>query len=323
MSEPYRTDAAMAPARAGSSGCPFSPTAGTDYCAWRAAKLAAAPQSAADLIVPIADLANPTAAELDAARALIERANMLVYRAPALPADAARQALSTFARIAGLADFEAHRTSGPDGIVPIEVTEEGPRAGFIPFSSRAINWHTDGYYNYQGPERCIRAMVLHCVRSAAAGGESGLFDPEIAYIRLRDRDPAFIAALMHPQAMTIPAHEEATVSAHGAVTGPVFAVHPVSGALIMRLTIRKRNVIWRNDPALEAALEALADILANDPLVYRLRLEPGMGVLCNNVLHDRRAFEDTDTGAMADGGRLLYRIRSYNAVFETARAARH
>ena len=309
---------------AGAGSGPFSLADETAYRAWRAARLDAAPKQADDLIIPVADLAQPTESELAALRAMVRRANMAVYRSPALTehAESARRALARFAQIAGLTEFEEHRSSGPDGIVPIEVVEEGLRAGFIPFSNRAINWHTDGYYNYRGPDRCIRSMALHCVRSAAAGGESGLFDPEIAYIRLRDRNPDYIRALMHPEAMTIPAHEEATVSAHGAVAGPVFVAHPTTGALIMRFTIRKRNVTWRDDPVLAAALEALADILANDPLVYRLRLEPGMGVICNNVLHDRRAF-DNAAADTADGGRLLFRIRSYNAVFETGRPARH
>lgn len=295
------------------------------YQAWRDAKLSGAPRRAEDLIVPISDLGRPTHSEISKARAMVARTNMVVYRSPSQGGDVgtARAGLAALARCAGLTEFESHRSSGADGIVPIEVVDEGLRAGFIPFSNRPINWHTDGYYNYRGPERCIRAMALHCVRSASEGGESGLFDPDIAYIRLRDQNPDFIAALMHPEAMTIPAHEESTVSAHGAVTGPVFVVHPGTGALIMRFTIRKRNVIWRDDPVLEAALAALGEILARDPLVYRLRLEPGMGVLCNNVLHDRRGFENAATASAPEAGRLLFRIRSYNTVFADGSPSRH
>ena len=50
--------------------------------------------------------------------------------------------------------------------------------------------------------------MLHCVSPAADGGENGLLDPEIAYLRLRDENPEFIRALMAPDAMTIPANTE-------------------------------------------------------------------------------------------------------------------
>ncbi len=51
-------------------------------------------------------------------------------------------------------------------------------------------------------------MVLHCVTSAASGGANALLDHEIAYLLLRDADPAFVAALMQPDAMTIPARRD-------------------------------------------------------------------------------------------------------------------
>lgn len=236
---------------------------------------------------------------------------MAIYRSPALAGDetTTRRALAAFCRTMGLTTFEAHRSAGTDGIVPIEVADMGGRAGFIPYSTRAINWHTDGYYNYHGSDRCIRAMILHCVRNAAQGGENALLDHDIAYIRLRDENPAFIAALMHPQAMTIPAHDDEAGPGHGAVAGPVFLVHPHTGALTMRFTIRKRHVIWRDDPALDAARERLAQILTDDPAILRVQMTPDMGLLCNNVLHDRTAFEND-----AAAGRLLYRIRAFERI---------
>ena len=80
-------------------------------------------------------------------------------------------------------------------------------AGTSPYTNRPLSWHTDGYYN--APEDRIRSFILHCCRNAERGGESALLDPEIAYIRLRDENPRFIAALMHDEAMTIPANHEA------------------------------------------------------------------------------------------------------------------
>ena len=222
-----------------------------------------------------------------------------------------RPALAAFARHFGLIRLEAHRSGEADGIVALEVVHEGRRLGYIPYTNRSIGWHTDGYYNYEGPARMIRAMLLHCVRSASQGGENGLLDHEIAYIRLRDENPDFIAALMHPEAMAIPANEEADGKTRTENAGPVFVLDPDTGGLTMRYTARKRNIRWREDAVTEAAIRALERVLREDPLIMRVRLAPGEGVICNNVLHDRIGFE---TGPGSEPGRLLYRIRSYDRV---------
>ena len=138
----------------------------------------------------------------------------------------ARPALRAFATTFGLRNFETHRSQEDDGIVAIETAASGSRAGYIPYSNRPLSWHTDGYYNYHGPSDCVKAMVLHCVRDAAGGGVSALLDHEIAYIRLRDRDPAFIEALTHPEAMTIPAGEDGYGGPRPDNTGPVFFINP-------------------------------------------------------------------------------------------------
>jgi hypothetical protein len=157
----------------------------------------------------------------------------------------------------------------------------------------------------------IRAMLLHCVRCANQGGENDLLDHEIAYIRLRDENPDFIAALMHPEAMTIPANEEADGKMRAENRGPVFVLDSDTGGLTMRYTARKRYIRWREDTATEAAVRALERVLSEDSLIMRVRLAPGEGVICNNVLHDRIGFE---TGLGSEPGRLLYRIRSYDRV---------
>ena len=63
-----------------------------------------------------------------------------------------------------------------------------------------MNWHTDGYYN--ALEQPVKSFILHCYQQAPVGGENQLLDPEIAYLRLRERNPEFVRALMHPEAMT-------------------------------------------------------------------------------------------------------------------------
>ena len=217
-----------------------------------------------------------------------------------------RSDLILFAKAFGLVAIEDHRSAEADGIVRIEVVDQGGRLGYIPYTDKPINWHTDGYYNFHGPDRAVRAMLLHCMRPAAKGGVNRLLDPEIAYIRLRDSDPGHIEALMHPEAMTIPASVEANGRVRPENVGPVFYVDARSGALGMRFTARKRNVVWRDDPSTRAAVATLEAILREDPLCVETRMEAGQGLVCNNVLHDRTAFA---TSQDAGRGRLLYRVR--------------
>ncbi len=304
---------AMAPPLWPAEG-PFSLDDSDSYRRWREQKLRDHPSQAAGLIVDIADPAHPSEAEIAAIADRCRRASMAVYRLAGGPLDlgTSRASVHGLTKIFGLRQFERHRSASSDGIVAIEVADDPKKRGFIPYTTRVIGWHTDGYYSYEGPSRRINAMVLHCVRQAADGGESAVLDHEIAYMRLRDLDPRYVAALMHPQAMTISPCEDEDGNGHPEVTGPVFSVDPVAGGLHMRFTARARNIIWRNDPMTLEALGALMHVLVQDPLVFHLRLEPGWGVICNNVLHRRTAF--TDGGGE---GRLLWRIRSYDRLAGT------
>ena len=164
-----------------------------------------------------------------------------------------------------------------------------------------------GYYN--PPERTIRSLLLHCVQSAATGGTNQLLDHEIAYILLRDENPDFIRALSAADAMTIPPRMGEEGVSRPAQTGPVFSVD-TNGFLHMRYTARTVSIMWHADPLTQAAIAALTRILAK-PTAWTLhgRLEPGMGLVCNNVLHDRSGFTETP-----DQRRLLYRARYYDRV---------
>jgi len=183
----------------------------------------------------------------------------------------------------------------------------GERREFIPYTDKPIKWHTDGYYNT--PERTVRGLLLHCVESAATGGENQLLDHEIAYILLRDENPEFIRALSAADAMTIPARTDESGVARAEQPGPVFSVDP-HGFLHMRYTARTVSIAWKDDAATQAAKAALERILATPtPWTLHGRLEPGMGLVCNNVLHDRAGFTETP-----DKRRLLYRARYYERV---------
>lgn len=289
---------------------PFDLADRAAYLAWRERKLAAYPATAAELIVEVADPARLTESERAALLERCTRANMAVYASP--PRETAEP--DTPRRIGaqlGLHTLDVNYLADDDGITPLAVTETGTRSAYIPYTNRAIRWHTDGYYN--APERKIRAMILHCVQRAESGGENRVLDHELAYIALRDADPEHIRAMMLPDAMTIPARSEEGEVARGDQTGPVFAVTE-DGRLHMRYTARTRSIAWKDDPFVHAATSALQQILETDPHVLRLLMEPGMGLVCNNVLHDRAAFTDSDAHR-----RLILRARYYEAISDVGR----
>lgn len=223
-------------------------------------------------------------------------------------------AVRQFAARFGLWRLDHHLCANVDGVAELSVAASGVRTGYVPYSNRSLSWHTDGYYNARSSP--VRAVVLHCVSSAASGGDNALLDPEIAYIHLRDENPAFISALEHPECMTIPANTGETGDAEirPAVCGPVFSRDPRSNALHMRYSARKKNVRWRDDELTRAALAFLTEILAAaDGPVLRYRLEAGEGLISNNVLHNRTAFDDGP-----DHHRLIYRARYYDRIESVA-----
>lgn len=282
------------------------------YQAWRSVKLEAAMGQTGPSFVEIGELGNPTERECRELTQSCERQNLVLYavRNPAGDQTVVRDELRRFTNHFRLKIAERHRSAGEGGIVALTVTDRPVQRGYIPYSRKAMNWHTDGYYNAPGNQ--IRSMVLHCVTPAGSGGRNQFLDPEIAYIRLRDENPDFIAALMHTDAMTIPENREADGGLRPVSVGPVFSVDAATGHLAMRYTARTRSISWRNDAVTRQAVSFLQSLLeAGDPLMQTVRLEAGQGILCNNVLHNRTGF-DPDTSE--DSGRLVFRIRFHNRV---------
>lgn len=298
-------------------GDPFDLADDTAYRNWRGWKLDRSPASADELVVEIADLADPTAAEQTAIIAACRRANMAIYACRSAPeGDRLAAAMESFTGCFGLRRVDAHLLGSGGGFTALEAADGGRKSGYIPYTDRALSWHTDGYYN--PPDAPVRAVYLHYASDAAAGGENAVLDHEIAYIRLRDEDPAFIAALMHPEAMTIPANREGGGEIRPARSGPVFSVDPLSGALHMRYTARSRSIVWRDDAVTQAATEFLTALLSGaESLVLRHRFAPGQGLICNNVLHNRTGFRDD---AARGHRRLVWRARYLDRIRDTTPA---
>ena len=288
------------------AGAAFDLADDAAYLAWRAEKLAHFPATLAELVVEVRD---PRSLSLPERQALLERcrrANMAIYASPT-GGSPDKEIPRQLGLQLGLRDLDPNLLADDDGISPLAVAEHGTRGEFIPYTNRGIKWHTDGYYNPR--ERTVRAVLLHCVERAETGGENELLDHEIAYIQLRDRDPQHLRALMAPDAMTVPARIEGGRVERPAQSGPVFSID-AGGFLHMRYTARAVSIEWKRDAATQAALAALEDILSKaSPWVLRGRLEPGMGLISNNVLHTRTPFTDS-----ARHRRLIYRARYYQRV---------
>jgi hypothetical protein len=306
---------ALTPMRPAASGAgPFDPDDDAAYRAWRESKLAGYRPELAARPVAVGDPCALTATERDALLERCRAANMVVYASAARGVD--KDMLRRFGLQFGLASLDRNWLADDDGISQVKVAAGGGgRGDFIPYTNRPIRWHTDGYYN--PPARRIRAMVLHCVENAAEGGENALLDPEIAYLQLRDEDPAYVRALARDDAMTIPARTDEDGVARPAQSGPVFSIDPASGHLHMRYTARTRSIEWHADAAVRAAVAALERLLATpSPYIHRVTLAPGMGILCNNVLHDRTGFTDDPSRP-----RLILRARYHERVGDAAPGA--
>jgi len=278
----------------------------TDYREWRAAKLDSYPAGVDELIVNIGGLADLDQRATAAIRSSCRRANMAIYSCHDNIVDHA--AILAFAAHFGLHRIDHHLCANDDGVAELTVASEGARSNYVPYSDRSLSWHTDGYYNEESNR--VRAVILHCVQDATTGGETAALDPEIVYIRLRDANPAFITALEHPECMTIPANVGNRGEIRPAICGPVFSYDASDGALHMRYSARKKNIRWRDDPTTTAAREFLSELLVDESgAVLRFCLQPGQGLVSNNVLHNRTAFEDGPPRK-----RLLYRARFFDRI---------
>ena len=115
-------------------------------------------------------------------------------------------------------------------------------------------------------------------------------------------------------AMTIPGNDMDAGVERGDVSGPVFSLNRADRSLYMRYTARKRNIVWSDTDATRAAVAYMEEILSGTGdaarYIFTHRMEPGQGLICNNVLHTRTAFEDgTDQGS-----RMMLRARYLDRV---------
>jgi gamma-butyrobetaine dioxygenase len=157
----------------------------------------------------------------------------------------------------------------------------------LAFTSRAIAPHTDNPYRDPVPT----LQLLHCLRDASAGGDTGLVDGFAAAAALRREDPASFTVLTATPWPFAYADTETELRARH----PLIALTPDGRITAVRLNNRSMGPLrlpYEQAAAAYAAYRAWASLLARPEFRLTMRLAPGDCLIFDNtrVLHARTAF---------------------------------
>jgi gamma-butyrobetaine dioxygenase len=162
-----------------------------------------------------------------------------------------------------------------------------PAPGNLAYTSRAIRPHTDNPYRDPVPT----VQLLHCLRAAGQGGDTGLVDGFAAAVALRGADPASFATMTGTPASFGYADKETVLRA----CQPLIELSPRGRVRGVRFNNRSMRPL-RGSPAeitaFYAAYRRWAELLAEPGRQLNLRLAPGDCLVFDNtrVLHARTAF---------------------------------
>lgn len=279
----------------------FNLDTGEDYKKWREEKLASYPRNVGDLVVELGDMTSLTKGEKGKILELVELANMCVYTAGS--ADLSMDSLLALGKQLGVSDTDkARRHANSD-----ELTNSGILNRAIPFTTRAVRWHTDA--TYYGSDKTIQALFLLCKRPAVEGGSNKVLDHEILYILLRDKNPDALRVLMSKNCFKYRNPTTGEIAEN--LGGKVFWTN-VGGNLCHRFSFRKTDMAWSEEDDVTAARAVLESLIQEESeYVIEGRLESGLGLISNNVLHTREKLVDSDNPEQT---RLLFRARFYDRV---------
>jgi gamma-butyrobetaine dioxygenase len=162
------------------------------------------------------------------------------------------------------------------------------RPNNLAFTGRAIGPHTDNPYRDPVPT----LQLLHCLRNAAAGGESGLVDGFRAAALLRERHPEHFAALSRTPVTFAWSDGRTTLRAQR----PMIDVDRYDRIREVRYNNRSLQPVAGTPEALTtfyAAYRAFDELLNRKGAMATFTLRPGDCVIFDNtrLLHARTAFE--------------------------------
>ena len=277
------------------------------YSIWRDKKLANATTCLDNACVEISNPAYLSTGQKQQIANHINANNFVLYQFN-LQKYEAKSAVLAINQQLGLVDYDKHLYANTSGLAYISPSEVAGQDEFIPYTNKALNWHTDGYYN--SINQRVRSFNLFCVQPAKAGGKNAWIDHEIIYILLREKSPELAELLTQNDIMTVPAHQVDGVIRRKKSVGAVFLIDALSGALMMRYTQRKQNIIWKPSPKITQAKQLLDEILASQtPYHFTHQMSVGQGLVCHNITHKRHAFSDTTKQQ-----RLMIRGRYFNRI---------
>lgn len=169
----------------------------------------------------------------------------------------------------------------------------------LAFTSRAIPPHTDNPYRDPVPT----LQLLHCLRDASLGGDTGLVDGFAAAAALRRVDPVSFAVLTATPWPFGYSDKETELRARA----PLIALTPDGRITAVRLNNRSMGPLplpYAQAEAAYAAYRAWASLLGRPEFLLTMRLAPGDCLIFDNtrVLHARTAFAAPDAPAADPAG---------------------
>ena len=277
-------------------------TSKDNYKRWEEEKLEHFSPNAENLMVEITNSESLKKSEKLKIKDLLKKHNLVFYEFKNIK-NTTSDALLSLSKQLGLEDFEYSSKSNKSGLTPIRVESDlDANDEYIPFTTKSLNWHTDGYYNLHNES--IHSWLLHCDEPAKNGGENEFFDHEIAYILFNQKNKN-ILSLMDSQAYTIPENKK---TGRKDVSGYVFSFENKYKKLHMRFTMREHNIHWNKNIVKEIAL--LKQIIKESKKYHiKYKLDYRQGAITNNILHNRSSFTN-----LKNQTRLIYRIRSKKRV---------
>ena len=162
-----------------------------------------------------------------------------------------------------------------------------PAPGNLAFTSRAIRPHTDNPYRDPVPT----VQLLHCLRAAGQGGDTGLVDGFAAAAELRATDAESFGALAKTPVSFGYVDKETELRA----SLPLIQLSPggrVRGVRFNNRSMRPLRGPYAEVTAFYPAYRRWAELLARPERQLNLRLAPGDCLVFDNtrVLHARTAF---------------------------------
>lgn len=218
-------------------------------------------------------------------------AGFALVQGPTDPGPGDLQALSAALRLGAVFTpplYQGSTHTRPNGISHLTATDPVPGH---PFAGRAAQeLHCDGTLQALGQ---IPTTLLLCVRPAASGGSTLLFDAPAAFAALHASDPEAAAQLTHEKALL----RTSTLVADRASAGPAFGWR--HGRLVTRYSLTETDsyhpLLPDDEPALRRALGYLRRA-ARPGSLFRCEFTLGAGqalILANDRLcHGRSAYQD-------------------------------